>query len=396
MKKILFIVNSGKISPNENGGSAVYFSHLSILYKLGYSVDLLIIEWDKEKIYKESDSAEISHKVNSISVYKSSYRIPSNKFMRLYDALFLPEIFEYTFLNTINKTYLENIVEEKSIDLVWTEWRWTALLAWYSKLKIPVLYSHHDWEYKLAKLRKKRSLLEKFHTFQKKRIEFFLVKGVAACVSGSFTEKNEIESISKKQALYLPTTYQDVHPTLISNKAPNIVHLGGMGTTANRIGLERFLDVCWESIKKAHPHIKLLVVGSVKNIENRLKNKLNDSQIICTGFVEDLTTVLQPNDIHIIPWEFNTGTRTRVPVVFNYHQLLVATKASVAAFPEVINDKNSLLCNTLEEMTKQLIDVLCQHKKIELLSSNGKKTFLNSFTSESQKEKLNTFLENSI
>jgi glycosyltransferase involved in cell wall biosynthesis len=393
MKKILFIVNTGVISPNENGGASVYYSHLELLFKSGFQIQLLVIEWPGSTLYKEENYVEVKSMVEKIIPFNAYSQSPDTGVKRFLKALFSPETFEYYFLNKKNKKYLTNLVIANSIDVVWSEWRWAGLYAWYSKLSVPVIYAHHDWEYKLAKLRGKRSLLGKFHTFQKKRVEYKLVKGVDGCVSGSITESNEISQISKKESLYVPTTYKNIISQLPTNYSPNIIHLGGMGTTANRLGLERFLDVCWIDVKKNQPNIKLLVIGSLKQASETLLEKLEDSNINCLGFVKDLSEVLHPQDIHIIPWEYNTGTRTRLPLVLNYEQVLVATKESVKAFPEIKNNQNALLCNTLDEMTQNILNLIQNPNRIKELSKAGKETFFNKFTVDSQLEKVKKYLD---
>lgn len=392
-KNILFIVNSGIISSNENGGASVYYSHLEILFKAGFLIQLLVVEWSNSTPYKKEDYAEIEFMVEVIIPFKPEIKSPKKGFNRIIDAVISPETFEYHFLNDKNAHFLNEIILKNSVDIVWSEWRWAGILAWYSKLKTPVVYAHHDWEYKLAKLRSKRNLLGKFHTFQKKRVEYKLVKGVQGCVSGSITESEEIHKISKKEAIYIPTTYANVTSKLGANISPNIIHLGGMGTTANRLGLERFLDVCWKDIKRNHPTIKLIVIGSLSKASNTLLKKLNDRNIDCLGFVKDLSKVLHPQDIHIIPWEYNTGTRTRLPLILNYEQVLVATKESVIAFPEIENDRNALLCDTLEEMKIEISNLMQNSQRIKSLSKAGKETFFNKFTVESQVEKLKIFIQ---
>ena len=393
MKNLLFIVNAGKISPNENGGASVYFSHLELLHKAHYNITLLVVEWPTALAYKTEDYDEVLCFVDSIVQLKCASKSPQRGFKRLKNALFFPAVFEYFFLNQTNKEKLRAIAKLHAIDVVWAEWRWAALLAWYSTLKLPLVYAHHDWEYKLARLRSKQNLLKRFHNYQKKRVEFKLVKGVAACISGSFTETKEIHQLSNNPALYLPTTYTSVTTHLIPSKVPNIIHLGGMGTTANRLGLERFLDVCWEDIKAKHPSSRLLVIGSLKQASASLLEKLKDTNIDCLGFVKDLSRVLQPEDIHIIPWEYNTGTRTRVPLALNYQQVLVATKASVEAIPEIKNNQNALLFNDLHEMASGLISLMQNSTLRKELSKVGKATFFNKFTAESQLKNVKNFID---
>lgn len=392
MKRILFIVNAEKISPNANGGAAVLSSHLELLHSIGYEVVLLAVEWSDVYQFRESDYEEVQEFVSEIVPHKIHKGQRKRGFNWLYHAIFKPVEFEYFFVNPKNIRSLQTIVKQKSIDLVWCEWRWSTIWAMETPLNIPKLYAHHDWEYKLALLRKKPNLNKRFHTFQKKRVEMKMVKQMTACISGSQTETQEIRDISKKKTLYLPTTYKSVTVKLKPKKQPSIVHLGGMGTTANRLGLERFIDVCWSEIKSTIPNIELLVVGSIKRAQPSLQEKLKDQSIKTLGFVEDLSTALYPKDIHIVPWEYNTGTRTRIPVILNYQQALVATKPSVQCYPEITSE-NAILCNNLEEMKDAIIHLYSNTEKLHLLADNGNQTFKDNFTLESQKNKLKQFLK---
>ena len=144
--------------------------------------------------------------------------------------------------------------------------------------------------------------------------------------------------------------------------------------------------------KKAVPNIQLKIIGNLKNAQSSLTQKLEDNQIIKVGFVKDLSTELYPEDIHIIPWEYNTGTRTRVPVILNYQQVLVGTSEAVKCFPE-INSKNAILCQGLNVMKDAIIDLYSDREKLHLLATSGKKTFKETFTSESQTKPLKDFLK---
>lgn len=395
MKKVLVIVNAEKISPNNNGGGAFIYSHLDLLHKANCEIILLAVQWNDMYPFIKEDYTEIEPLVTEIISYKIKSIKPNKGIQRLYNSIFNPTKFEYHFINNHNTDSLKEIVNRHKIDLVWAEWRWAAIWVMETKLDVPKIYSHHDWEYKLALLRAKPNLNKKFHTFQKKRVEMKMVKTMDACISGSFTETQEIKTISKKQALYLPTTYDSVKIDLKPNKFPSLIHLGGMGTTANRLGLERFLEVCWQDIKKAVPNIQLKIIGNLKNAQSSLTQKLEDNQIIKVGFVKDLSTELYPEDIHIIPWEYNTGTRTRVPVILNYQQVLVGTSEAVKCFPE-INSKNAILCQGLNVMKDAIIDLYSDREKLHLLATSGKKTFKETFTSESQTKPLKDFLKQFI
>ncbi len=392
MKRILFVANAEKISPNDNGGAAVLYSHLQLLYALKYEIILLAIEWNNAYRFNKDDYQEVETFISDIITYKVDEGERKRGFNWLYHAVFKPVEFEYFFVNQKNIDYLEKTVNKKSIDIVWCEWRWATIWAMKTPLSIPKIYCHHDWEFKLALLRGKPTLNKRFHAFQKKRVEMQMVKKMTACISGSKTEAVEIERISKKRVLYLPTTYDTVSHNQKMKKQTSIVHLGGMGTTANRLGLERFIDTCWSEIKSSVLNVELIVVGSLKRAQPSLKSKLKDSQIKTVGFVENLDEVLSPKDIHIIPWEFNTGTRTRVPLILSYKQVLVATKASIACLPELTSE-NAVLCEDLQDMARQIVDLYSKPEQLRLLSENGFKTFTENYTLAAQHKKLDKFLK---
>jgi glycosyltransferase involved in cell wall biosynthesis len=399
---ILFLVNNTKISPNANGGASVYFSHLELLAKLGYKVHVLLVDFSDKPKAKISSTInpeyiqEIEGFYSEISHFQVAQIHPKSIFDRIKTVVSAPEKFEYFFVNSQNEQLLKNYISTHKIDLVWAEWRWTAILAQYSNLTVPIVYAHHDWEFKLRKLKSSLSLLEKFHLMQKKRVELTLVKNVSACVSASFTETEEIKAYGNSKALYIPLTYQEIKTTPNDSKIPSIVHLGGMGTTANRIGLERFLEVCWNELKQKIPTIELKVIGNLKYASDSLKKRLEDPQIQCLGFVEDLQPELKAYDIHIIPWEYNTGTRTRIPLVFNYAQVLVVTKAAASCYPEVIHDENSILSDDLSQMTAQLLDLYKNQEKRIFIGDNARKTFQQYFTVDQQVEKLKEFVNSVV
>ncbi|WP_046755606.1 glycosyltransferase [Kordia jejudonensis] len=397
---ILFLVNNTKISPNANGGASVYFSHLELLHKAGFTVHLLFLDWNHDNtkaVISENINQdfvdEISEFYNSAAVLHVAYEVPKLSMNHLLNAVIHPEKFEYHFINAQNEVLLQNYCAQKQIDLMWAEWRWSVLLAAYTSIDIPKIYAHHDWEYKLGKLRKQQKGLKyKFHLYQKKRVEMDVIQKVEACVSGSFTETEELKAFGATKSMYIPLTYSKTDITENDAKVPTIVHVGGMGTTANRIGLERFLEVCWETIKQQIPHVKLNVIGSLKYASDSLQRRLEDPQINCLGFVKNLAPELKAYDIHIIPWEYNTGTRTRIPLVFNHAQVLVSTKAAASCYPELMHDENCILSNDLQHMTTQIIDLYNNAEKRIFTGDNARKTFLENFTTNTQIEKLKLFL----
>jgi glycosyltransferase involved in cell wall biosynthesis len=151
-----------------------------------------------------------------------------------------------------------------------------------------------------------------------------------------------------------------------------------MGTTANRVGLERFFEVAWPQLAKS---CELWVVGDTSEASPALLESL--AGVSCTGFVKDLGSVLRPFDLHIIPWEQNTGQRTRMVQAFNHAQAVVAVRASVAGFPEAIDGRNCRLVERLDQMAGAVEELIDNAAERERLGRAARETFEKCFTRRS-------------
>jgi glycosyltransferase involved in cell wall biosynthesis len=151
-----------------------------------------------------------------------------------------------------------------------------------------------------------------------------------------------------------------------------------MGTTANRVGLERFFEVVWPALSQT---AQLWVVGDISQATPPLARSLAGAN--CTGFVKDLGAVLRPYDLHIIPWEQSTGQRTRMVQAFNYAQVVVAVRASVAGFPEAIDGQNCRLVERLDQMAEAVRELIDNPAERERLGRAARETFERSFTRHS-------------
>jgi glycosyltransferase involved in cell wall biosynthesis len=234
-----------------------------------------------------------------------------------------------------------------------------------------VVFSHHDWLHKI-----KYSNDEDPSKFKLKKIEEFTTRRASAVVSGSVVECDQLRGIGCQNVHYIPLAYEPVKAQAEDGGGPRVVHLGGLGTTANRLGLERFFDVVFNSLSLKRQ--QMWVIGDMSLASQELTVYLQS--VTTTGYVNDLNTVMRPFDIHVIPWEQATGQRTRLVCAFNYGQAVVAMRQAVLCFPEVIGDYNALLVDTLEEMPIAIESLL---RNVELrcqLGKNARLTFEKHFT----------------
>jgi glycosyltransferase involved in cell wall biosynthesis len=146
-------------------------------------------------------------------------------------------------------------------------------------------------------------------------------------------------------------------------------------------------------IKSGEPP-ELLVIGNLQagNIDT-IREQMHHPNIKALGFIPDLSNVMRPYDIHVIPYEYNTGTRTRLPVALNYNQVLISTRKAVEAFAGLEHMHNCILVDSLEEMAEYVRAVYEGKIQYKQIADNGRKFFEQEFTVGGQKNRLKNFLD---
>jgi glycosyltransferase involved in cell wall biosynthesis len=410
MSTCLFLAEYQEIfSPTDRGGMALAYGHLQLLSSSNISIVLGIMVGPNDP---NDDDLDISDLINKLArkdvLLNTIYFLPSqlnqkvrwsvsNYLSLIYD----PAAFRYSdLIHSARIKALHDLIIKVASDFIWAEDLISATLAQRTSTKIPIIYSHHDWKWRIKQHRlgtKSMGLKKRFLFWVGKRHEESLVRQVAGCVSASVTETDEIRKIGAQCAAYFPAIYSPIDLPEIVNllSHPRLVHLGGMQTTANQLGLQRFLEVSWPTIlKNIVPTPELWVIGSLTGASPKLLSLLQQENITCTGFVADLHSVLRPFDIHIIPWEYNTGTRTRIPLVLNHSQVLLSTRAAASCLPELQSGQNCVLVDDLQEMADVIPVLYDDLGKRTRIAQSGREAFMNFFTRQAQQARFNEFVRN--
>lgn len=296
---------------------------------------------------------------------------------------------------------LSAILADWRSDLIWAEHLLPAALAGRAS-SLPVIYSHHDWSWRIKTHRQGRRrtwrgrLEQRLKAALRRRFEEGLVQRVAACASGSASESSELRRLGVGHVAYLPTTFVRAVPDPVPwpDGPPRLVHLGGLRTTATRLGLERFLAVVWPRLRQrlGRSLPEFWVVGSLDGASVALRSALVDAGAITPGFVAELDGVLRPGDLHVLPWEHDTGTRTRIPLALAHAQVLVSTRAAAACLAELEDGENCVLVDRLDHMSEALAGLLGDAERRQRLALAGLDILEKSFTQASQQDRCDGFL----
>ena len=376
--RCLYLVSDDPISPNYRGGaSAMYYDQLLALSDLGHEIDL----WHfASRAARERFNQEIAEHPQTWSAVKErcrSVRVSTlavspgllDRLMTRASAM-VPQSLPPC-RHDLQAEMARQVLEMKP-DVVWAQ-HFAPAIAAIRATRLPIVYVHHDWLYRIKALRNNRPV-----DLRQKRLEEQLVRRAAAVVTGSKTEHDEIASLRGQGVHYIPVSYESVSVNTSRGECerqPLLVHLGVMGATASRDGLLSFFDKAWPSVSQFG--LKFRVVGDVADAPAKLKDYL--ARVECTGFISDLQSVLRPFDLNLIPWGHATGQRTRLPVAFNHAQVVVAVRAGVACYPEAQDGLNCRLVETVEQMPGMIAELAGDAEQRFRLGCAAKSTFETSF-----------------
>ena len=402
----LFLLEDGPVSPNATGGgSALTYNRLELVANSGYEVALGVLS-DRsrpgklDQFMREQPAASDAVRAWCSSRHTIPLRRGARRRAPLRHALLAVTDLSRYFHRRIAEesiTRLKQIIAEVRPELIWAEDWLAATLAVKAGPRLPIVYSHHDWMWRVKHFRHAEATgtwKGRVKAWLRRRQDASVLRRVSGCVSASASEAAEARRLGARHATYFPITYAPAEVrTHAAEGPPRIVHLGGMQTTANRLGLQRFLDIAWPVICQGPGSPpELWNVGSLGDAPEPLLASLKRVGGVNTGFVPDLSSVLRPYDVHIIPWEHDTGTRTRIPLVLSFGQVLVSTKAAAACLPDLRSGHDCLLVDNLEAMGREILALLPDAQRRRRLGRSAQSTFFSHFTRKAVQPRFDEFI----
>lgn len=150
---------------------------------------------------------------------------------------------------------------------------------------------------------------------------------------------------------YLPLPVLDMAPPGLVPGAGaggrfRLLLLGGLSTTATRLGLELACDRILPALDRelGAGGWEVRVAGS-GTLPERLRARLDRPGVEIAGFVEDTAAEVMAAHVFLVPSPYPVGARTRIAEALSCGATVVAHTAAAAGIPELVDGRNALLAD---------------------------------------------------
>jgi len=341
--RLLFVMPGVPLAFDHSGAASRYAQNFLALKNLGVELYVLRFHLETQKqavldFEKTSETAQIALE------YSSSWRevvVPTNqpqgKWDVLHRVIFNPIRYEFPFYKPLAEQ-LALSIHETAPDLIWAEHSDAAAAVWHLSPSQPWIFSHHDMRYLIRAIRDQKTRISHAVLAQvSRKAEIKVSKSASLVITGSQTEAGKLRKIGCRNVHVIPmanANLPEINLQSSPSKKANIIHLGSLETTANRSGLSAYLSKAHSKTLKLcaenQVSTKLVIVGDASRVKSPLKELLLQKNITLTGFVPEITSVLRPYDIAILPYTQDSGYRTKLPLLMGYAQVVIATRTAVA------------------------------------------------------------------
>lgn len=380
IKKVLWVVPPVALDTNVSGAASRYLQNLRMLHELGVQVTGVRVGHTSELDAVEIDSGHGTALVHQWHEIHLPYLQKRSRFTMLRQTLLDVVRWEYPQSEAVGAA-LTRLSNEVIPDLIWVEGIDLAAAAKHVPSR-KCLYSEHDIAHQVRSIRMgaRQSLKERWLLWACQRAEQRILKATSQILTGSSSDAQKLRQMGAKQVTVIPITYDPIPPSSAPfAQTPRIVHLGSLETTANRVGLEGYL-------RKAHPAVQresdlaLTIVGDASRVKPPLSDLLRQAGATLVGYAPDLNTALRPGDLAILPYEHDTGYRTKLPLLLAYGQVVISTRAAVAGSMLPGLEDVCLIVDQVEEFPKVLIPLAKDESRRMSLSSAARRFFEAHFT----------------
>ena len=332
-----------------NGGELRYWQNLASLVALGHEVHLVLC---RSSDALESDVAQLPHSINYITG-------PDQPIARLasWKSVFRDDAAVEFFFPHTGKLRAEvaELVARIRPDIVWADWIGAMPLV---PRGIPAIYSHSDFYYKIFDVRgktKRRQLRwpdrQRFKRLP--RVELSLCAEAAHVVCASASEKEQLEGVARAST-YIPIVGPNIpKPRSVAYQSGRVFLYGALFATSMKTAVRHLREQVWPLLDGSRTSLEWHQVGKPDPTSAEDWNWIQQ-KFVCHGFVDDLSEMFRMGDASLIPYQEDTGFRTKFVSAAGHGVVNIGYEQTFRCAPEFTPGENCLAAKTPREMAELL------------------------------------------
>ena len=394
MNKVLFVFPASPLATNFSGAASRYVQSFHALVKLFDEVHVVRIgnrtTLESAQAFEQSNPEAMRAHLEAASWQEFDYSAAAEDTSRLRllkDETLDPIRVNFPMADSV-ALKLSDLIAEIDPTLIWAEHIEPAAAMSRMSVSVPWIFSNHDLAHRIRKIRTGGGgLREQWRLSILQRAERQIVMAADTIVTGSTKDNERLQALGHSSVFTIPMAYDSNTGRDLNESVPkdlNIVHLGSLETTANRVGLEGYLQKAHDQVVAACERVgvtaKLVIIGDASQVKEPLAGLLNKPNIEIKGFVPDLDSALRPFDISILPYEHDSGYRTKLPLLMSHGQVIVATQSAVAGTQMLGLRSACVITDSLESFPNEIGELAASPDKRELLGHAARQFFETNFT----------------
>jgi glycosyltransferase involved in cell wall biosynthesis len=276
---------------------------------------------------------------------------------------------------------------------------WAALLC--SPLHARIVYSCHDLESELMRQRRRRkstgiTLKTRLYWRVAGWLEWRLLRKAARVICVSASEAKKIHHRLQIPVEYIPIVAESPVPASPSHVRPGgavrLWFYGASGATSNKIMLDHLANGLFDQLRAALPAAEFHQLGSYQTYDADKIEWLR-RHFTVHGFVDDLAPLFQRGDFCLIPYQCDTGFRTKIPEVCGYGMICAGYPATFACCPEMRDGYNCVIAESPSTLAEKLAQVAGDPAARERLAAGAMETRQRDFSFATLLEKYRRALD---
>lgn len=380
MKKMLFITPRIP-SPAVSGGLIGTLTSLKFLSK-NFDLDFITLcEFNSTDIDKTRQTLKNYGVKNSFFI---DFKLKSRSVKNIFSSvLFNIPLSIYRNKSSDMKKKIEKIASD--YDYIYAD-HWLTMQYVPKNYKGKVILKEHNAEYIMWErlISQEKNIIKKlylqFETSRIKKYEAMICNKADYVITVTEDDKNSLIKIgaNKNKIEMLPAVIVDTLKQNVNDfqtRENSIMYVGSLSWNANIDGLEYFLKNIYPKVKAKNSNIKFYIIG--KNPPEVLqKFAKNDSSIILTGFVEDLSEYYAKCKLFVVYLNYGSGIKIKILEALSNAMPVITNDVGM----EGISTKGAVLANEDNDFADKIVDLMYNCEELKYMSTEGIKYILENYS----------------